>query len=110
MHYLDMFSQPEVTLLADVIEVGVLVFICVCAYVYDCTVCVCALCVCVRCVCVSICVYVHVFLPNVLNGQDVKKKKFVLMLYRFFSLRLQYLLARNRPFHPESVANDCKVS
>lgn len=83
-------------------------FTCVCVLMCMTAPCVYMHCMCV--VCVSICVYVHVFLPNVLNGHGVKKKKFMLMLYRFFSLRLQYLLARNRPFHPESVANDCKVS
>lgn len=47
MHYLDMFSQPEVTLLADVIEVGLLVCTCVCAFA------------CVFAYCVSIWVYVY---------------------------------------------------
>lgn len=50
MHYLDMFSQPEVTLLADVIEVGVLVSACVCSCVHT------YMCLCVhfRVVCVFI--------------------------------------------------------
>ena len=80
MHYLDMFSQPEVTLLADVIEVGASVCLCVfmCTYIHV-LVCTFSCCVCVH--------TVHVFL-----------------------LHLQYLTARSKPFHPESVANDCKVS
>ena len=51
MHYLDMFSQPEVTLLADVLEVqtrgsSVCLYACVCAYACMCVCMYMCMCVC----------------------------------------------------------------